>query len=479
MKKMCLMAAMLALLLLAGCSTSPAEAGEAEPSPPPPSTSAPADTAEPVLSDIPAYYAAYAEIVQDYQRQYGPECIQQIYSRPDMLNYLMGVCVVRLIDFDLDGTLELMLCWPASEASYHSYCYAIWTSPDGVTAEQVCEEKILDGTQSYCPFIQLVSRTDGMFLGEDISSPYVSEAHIYRSVSPSGLSNALALGYEPYSEEEQYWVNEQAVSGDAYDKAISDFLKDAEVTQINFVLADFEDAAPLIKAIQATQEALLILGIKPNETGLDITSFEPEQTGYTPYLEIIDQYLVDYGQPQVLSSSWYDGRDDTPALGGLCVVRLSDLNGDGMEELILAYVQTLAMVGRNISYAYEIWTLRDGAAQQLIRASIPYEAYEPCMMFYAGQPESYVAINYDANTGQASSIASVEYEVRCYGYDGEALTRTESLLDIPDEVRGNETEHIYFSEYSYRWAYGMDWDTDSRQVVSKTLDTIELLRSST
>lgn len=106
MKKICLMAAMLALLLLAGCSTSPAEAGEAEPSSPPPSTSVPADAAEPVQSDIPAYYAAYTEIVQDYQRQYGPECIQQIYSRPDMLNYLMGVCVVRLIDFDLDGTLD-------------------------------------------------------------------------------------------------------------------------------------------------------------------------------------------------------------------------------------------------------------------------------------------------------------------------------------------------------------------------------------
>lgn len=318
-----------------------------------------------------------------------------------------------------------------------------------------------------------------MFLGEDISSPYVSEAHIYRSVSPSGPGNVLALGYEPpYGEEEQYWVNGQTVSGDDYDKAISDFLDDAEVTQINFVLADFEEATPLIEAVQATQEALLLLGIEPNETGLNITSFEPEQIGFTPYLEIIDQYLVDYGQPQVLSSSWYDGRDDTPALGGLCV-RLSDLDGDGTEELILAYVQILAMVDRNISYAYEIWTLRDGAAQQLIRASIPYEAYEPCMMFYAGQPESYVAINYDVNTGQASSIASVEYEVRCYGYDAEALTRTESLLDIPDEVRSNETEHIYFSEYSYRWAFGMDWDTDSRQVVSKTMDTIELLRSST
>lgn len=478
-KKICLMAAMLALLLLAGCSTSPAEAGEPESSSPPPSTSAPADAAGPVQSDTPAYYAAYAEVVRSYQAQYGPECIQQISSGPDMLNHLMGVCVVRLIDFDQDGTLELMLAWPESNAVYHSYRYAIWTSLDGMAAEQICENQILDGVQYYNPFIKLVSRADGVFLGEDASSPYVSEAHVYRSISLSGLSNALILGFEPYSEEEQYWVNEQSVDSDAYVKAESDFLEGAEVTKISFALADYEDSAPLVEAIQATQEALLLLGIEPNETGLNIASPNPEKVGYTPYLELIDQYLSDYGQPQVLSSSWYDGRDDTPALGGLCVVRLSDLNGDGTEELILAYVQNLAMPGRNIYYGFGIWTLRDGAAQELIRASIPYTAYEPCMMFYAGQPENYVAISYDTNTEQVTSIANVEYYVSCYGYGGEKLTRMESLAELPDEIRQNETERIYFSSYSYRWTYGMDWAADSQQVVSKTLEIINLLRNST
>lgn len=101
------------------------------------------------------------------------------------------------------------------------------------------------------------------------------------------------------------------------------------------------------------------------------------------------------------------------------------------------------------------------------------------MMFYAGQPENYVAISYDTNTEQVTSIANVEYYVSCYGYDGEKLTRMESLADLPDGARNNETEYIYFSAYSYRWAYGIDWDTDSQRVVSKTLDTIELLRSST
>ena len=476
-KKLCFLAAVLALLLLAGCGISPAEAGESEPSSPSSSTSAPADPAGPLQSDTPAYYDAYAEIVRDYQEQHGPERIQQLYSSPDMLNYLMGVCVVRLIDFDLDGTLELLLCWPESEEALHSYRYTIWTSPDGTAAEQVCENSILDGVQSYCPSIKLVSGADGAFLGEDISAPEVSATHVYRNVSPNGLSDVLTLGYDPYGGDDGlYLVNGQSVSGDAYTKAETDFLGDAEVEQIRFALVDFEDTTPLLDTIRATQEVLALLGIEPSPDGLDIAPSAPEQAGYTPYLELIDQYLIDYGQPQVLSSSWFDGRDDTPALGGLCVVRLSDLDGDGTEELILAYVQRLASVGRNIYYGFDIWTLRDGAAQELHRASIPYSAYEPSMMFYAGQPENYMAINYDTNTDEVTSIANVDYAFVGYGYDGERLHRMESRSELPEGVQ--ETEYIYFSSYSYRWAYGMDWDTDSQRVISKTLDTIDLLRSS-
>ena len=471
--KLCLIAALLALLLLAGCGVSPAEAGETEPPSPSSSTSAPG----PDQSDAPAYYDAYAKIVRDYQQQYGPERIQQLYSSPDMLNYLMGVCVVRLIDFDLDGTLELLLCWPESEEALHSYRYAIWTSPDGTAAEQICDYEIFDGAQSYCPTLKLVSRADGVFLGDDFDSPGVAEAHLYCSVSPSGLAGVLVLRCDPYSADDGlYLVDNDSVSAADYAKAESDFLGGAEVEHIPFALVDFEDTTPLAETIRATQEALLLLGIEPNPDGLDIAPSAPEQAGYTPYLELIDQYLVDYGQPQVLSSSRYDGRDDTPALGGLCVVRLLDLDGDGTDELILAYVQRLASAGRNISYGFDIWTLQDGAAQELRRASIPDSAYEPCMMFYAGQAENYMAINYDTNTDEVTSIANVEYYFSCYGYDGERLHRVESRSELPEGIQ--ETEYIYFSSYSYRWAYGMDWDTDSRQVISKTVDTINLLRSS-
>ena len=75
-KKLCLIAAVLLLLLLAGCNTAPAEAGEPEsPLLRPPPTSAPADAADSLQDDVPTYYAAYAKIVQEYRQQYGPERI--------------------------------------------------------------------------------------------------------------------------------------------------------------------------------------------------------------------------------------------------------------------------------------------------------------------------------------------------------------------------------------------------------------------
>lgn len=195
----------------------------------------------------------------------------------------MGVCVVRLIDFNLDGTLELLLAWPESEEAYHSYHYAIWTSPDGIVAEQVCENSILDGVQSYCPFIKLVSRTDGMFLREDVSTPEISESHVYCSVSPSGLNDVLTLGYDPYGGDDGlYMVNGESVNSDTYIQAESDFLEGAEVEQISFALADFEDAAPLVETIRSTQETLALLGIEPSPDGLDIAPSTPEQAGYPP-----------------------------------------------------------------------------------------------------------------------------------------------------------------------------------------------------
>lgn len=482
-QKLCLILAILMLLLLAGCNISPSEAGEIETPSPAPSTDAPAaptDTQQPQAepSGPPAYYAAYAKIVQEHRDQYGSERIQQINSAVEAMNYLVGLCVVRLIDFDLDGTLELLLAWPESEEEYHSYRYAIWTSLDGETAEQICENQIFDGAEFYSPYIKLVERADGVFLGEDVEIPDAEEARVYRGISATGVSDALTLAYiPPYGQEEQSLVNGEAVSSEDYIKTETDFLSNAKVVQINFVLYSFEDIEPFNSTIQETRDALALLGIEVVEadsTTPDDATGDKASINYKPYTDLIDQYLLEYGQPQILPSSRWDSKDDVPALGGLCVVRLADLDGDGVEELILACAQHAAANGNQISYRYGIWALRDDAAEEIYLASLPGTAHEPGMILFADQ--RHIGINYDTNTEEATSAANVEFEARCYGYDGEKLLRAESFSEIPDDVlNSDETEWIYFSANSYRWAYGMDWDEDSERVLTKTQDTINLL----
>ena len=130
------------LLLLTSCGITPAEGGETEsPSPPSPAVSTVAaneSTADETGNDtgISAYYAAYQEIVAGHQEQYGIGTAQQVVDRYDKLTSLMGVCIVRLLDFDQNGTEELLLVWAESDQQDHSFSYGIWTSLDGRTAEK-------------------------------------------------------------------------------------------------------------------------------------------------------------------------------------------------------------------------------------------------------------------------------------------------------------------------------------------------------
>lgn len=487
------------LMLLASCGISPAEGGESS-SPPPPAVSS-VSTNEPTAGDaeknsgIPAYYAAYQAIVADYQEQYGIGAVQQTVNAYDRMTSLMGLCIVKLLDFDKDGTEELLLIWAESDQQYHSYSYGIWTSPDARSAEKICENKILDGLQAYGPYIELVERADGTFLGEDYEADDADEAHIYRRITKSGVSDALTLAYiPPFGQEEQMLVNGQPVRDyDAYTQAREDFLIGAEVTRIdltswslqiaftdptfsgNGTTADEEEN--YFRAIlHDTQDVIAILAGKDKAEYYQY-EWRPEDT-YTSFGEVVSTYLAGYGEPHILPSSRYDGGDKMPALGGLCVVRLLDLDQDGIEELVMVYPWREPIgEGNHLAYQYSVWAIQDGEAVELLANTLPATAYEPTMALFIGPERSYVNFSYDTNTEQATSIANVEFESECHTYNGQSLMGAR-YEDIPQEaVTGSNAEWIYFSANSYRWAAGMDWDEDSQRVLSKTQEVINLLRS--
>lgn len=501
-KKILFILAMSLMLPLVSCGISPAEGGETESSSPPSPAVFSASTSEPTAdetdkdSGVPVYYAAYQEIVAEYQKQYGIGSVQQTVNEFDRMTSLMGLCVIKLLDFDKDGTEELLLIWAEGDQQYHSYSYGIWTSPDGKSSEQICENRILDGLQSYGPYIELVDRTDGIFLGEDCEVADADEAHVYRKITVSGVSDALTLAYiPPFGQDERMLVNGQPVSDyDAYTQARENFLAGAEVTRIdltswslqtqftdptfsgNGTTADEEEN--YFKAIlHDTQDAAAALEGKERPEYYHY-EWRAEDT-YASFGKVVSTYLAGYGEPHILSSSRYDGGDEMPALGGLCVVRLLDLDQDGVEELVMAYPWKEPIGGGNhLAYQYSIWAIQNGGAVELRTNTLPSTAYEPTMALFIGPERSYLNFSYDINTEQAASIANVEFDSECHTYNGQSLIAL-GYSDIPQEaVTNSDTEWIYFSANSYRWSADMDWDKDSQRVLTKTQDTIYSLLGS-
>lgn len=479
------------LLLLTSCGAKPVEGMDGtESSSPPNASTQTALSAEQTSQEVPSYYSAYAQIVAEYEDRYGPSSIQQTSFAYDQITSLMGVCIVRLIDFDRDGTEELLLIWAESEEQLHSYAYGIWTSPDGKTAAQLCENQIFSGTQSYQPYIELVNREDGVYLGEELDDPDFDGTHVYRKVSAGGLSDVLRLSYPPaFFDEALPVVNGETVSYEALDQAREEFLAGAEVTRIDLtswsVLEGFtdnifngngttadEELHYFQKFTDESQDIVAVLSGEP----IEYHTFQ-WQSGdtYSDYAEVLSVHLAEYGEPVIRPTSSYSKDNGMPGLGGLCVVRLVDLNRDGTDELLLAGLQPSPYnSGDMFRYKYSVWTMKNSQAMEIKEGLIP-ESYEPSIALLHGADETYFSRSYDTNTDEAVSIADVELDTTYSRYDGRILATME-YEDLSTDVWSSpETEWIYFTAWSYRWAAGMDWDTDSQQVLSKTQETINLI----
>lgn len=479
------------LLFLTSCGVSSAEGGETEPPPPHASAASSVAASEPAAdkagndAGIPAYYAAYQEIAADYQERYGIGTVQQVVDRYDKLTSLMGVCIVRLLDLDKNGTEELLMIWAESDQQDRSYSYGIWTSLDGRTAEKICENRILDGVQAYGPYIELVERADGIYLGEDCMAPDGGECHVYRKATAGGISDALTLVHiPPYGQDEQTLVNGEPVNYEAYTQARENFLGGAEATRIDltswslltYFTEENQEERYFEAFIRDTQDVMANLAGKEKADSYRY-EWRPKDS-YSSFGEVISAYLAGFGEPCILPSSRYDGGDEMPALGGLCVARLLDMDQDGTEELVMVYPWKEPIgEGERLAYQYSIWAMQDGIAAELYANTLPATAYEPTMALFVGSERSYLNFSYDTNTEQAASLANVEFTSECHTFDGQSLIKL-GYEDIPQEaVNNDKAEWIYFSANSYRWA-GMDWGEDSQRVLTRTWDTISLLSNS-
>lgn len=229
-----LLALFFALLLLPGCAAAPDGSLNAAPL-----ASSPAAAPAPAAQSgdepaAPAYYASYAGVAADCEQLYGQAAVQQADFDGDRLTTLTGVCVARLVDFDQNGVEELLLIWAEGDSQCPSYSYGVWTSPDGQSAQLLREHQILDGIQSYAPFLELVEKTDGVYLGEDVDISDTNWGRAYLRLSSGQFSDALLLTHPlpPDGEAELAPAAARQADLDGYNQAQADFLSGAEVERI-------------------------------------------------------------------------------------------------------------------------------------------------------------------------------------------------------------------------------------------------------
>ena len=157
-----------------------------------------------------AAYAAYYDLLLEYQETYGvagSTVIEGFY-------YLTGLCFASLVDFDGDGTDELVLAYYDDELdTKHDICIQVWAYEDGLTLLFEDDEDVYSsGTQSgLC--IATVDGSSYLLLGffdqgDQVTSAFAhgyedgrfSVEHLYGY----GADGTFRIGGEEVSEEEFY-----------------------------------------------------------------------------------------------------------------------------------------------------------------------------------------------------------------------------------------------------------------------------------
>lgn len=84
------------------------------------------------------------------------------------------------------------------------------------------------------------------------------------------------------------------------------------------------------------------------------------QSYYDKLLELQKQYGKESVDTAVYTGGYYEY-----SLNGLCFAKIIDFDGNGYEELMLAYKTPDSGIGQNAEYILEIWEYRDGRIQKI------------------------------------------------------------------------------------------------------------------
>jgi hypothetical protein len=413
---------------------------------------------------VPDYYAEYDRIIDDYISEYGKGSQQRTPQGEDVINTMQGVCVVRLIDFDKDGLDELLLCYAERQETYPTYHYAVWTSRDGKSVEQMCDSAIFSGAQYYCPYITLVEDSDCASIFEETDYG----AYAVQRLDAGYWYTDISFEVVEDLPDCYYRIDRANVSEDVfYDDLTAAQNGSVSTEQIEFSCYDVSgDWDEITDCLDQTEYFIRKVKNDPDFYMSHATKLESDKNSYD---EVILAYAAEYGSATIYPSIKYGG-SELACLGGLFATRELDMNHDGVDELILFYTFPQEQFPSSTYYRFGIsaWTMSDGSAKWLGSGQMAEGRYPVFILADTGS-YGYVAWDIDDITNVSLSYGSQEFITQFYGYgdDDKHLGLYEKDMSL-DDYDMSYVEYIYPSESTSTHGGIENWKQVADALVSET-----------
>ena len=253
---------------------------------------------------IAKFNADAGAVCAEYMKKYGTVNYENMYSRYGIAGYRMtGLCYARELDFDNDGTSELLLCYDDSGV----YQAEVWGYRKNKFVNlyhgKACQTK----KKSDDVWVTLYYHNNKHYIG----------AHSEKDksvVSLFGLSgDEFVKKYDAsYDEQAEVFLIRKKVDYTSFERIKLSVLRE-------------EKASVILDTVSNT-----IDGFKTDKTNTSADA-DGVMTREKAYAEVVANYQESKGAPSVKTEG------NTAYIDGLSLVRLVDFDGDGKNELLISY----------------------------------------------------------------------------------------------------------------------------------------------
>ena len=253
---------------------------------------------------ISEFNANAGEVCADYIMKYGSANYENLYNTYGVQGFRMtGLCFARELDFDGDGSSELMLCYLDNGEYYND----VWGYNSSGDFDMLFSEKTAQSEDKSQDAWATLYYKDGRYLIAVHDPEDIAQVKMYQ-LRNAKFSEKFACVYDSVTE--SYVVNDEPD------------LISFEHIKLSVLRAE--------KAIVSADEVMNTLD---GFAGTESVIADPgtAQTMENAYYMIVQEYNKRYG------TAAYVEKDGKAYLDGLAVVDLIDFDGDGQDELLLVY----------------------------------------------------------------------------------------------------------------------------------------------